>query len=238
MSSSSACKEIQRNWTPHVFDFWAHTMLKKYIYIYTFSCLFYSRNSLRFCPQRQGPLAGGAGRDKSPSHPSGNACGAGGSAVRGWTEPWALTCSRAPGERHTLGWCYWGRTGRVRKAICGRSPLEANTGKSFLEESKVEVSKYFSGSKNSSQQLSWVAAFFLHLQAGKFLCLNLAKTYFLSFLPSENRFWRGVSKRVMGWLVWIRNLHLQWSSFKLLLISYLQLPGIYLLLHFQVCFTN
>lgn len=42
---------------------------------------------------------------------------------------------------------YWGITSRVRKAIYDMSPLEANMEKLHLEGSKVEVSKYFSGSK-------------------------------------------------------------------------------------------
>lgn len=43
--------------------------------------------------------------------------------------------------------CYWGITSRVREAIHDKPPLEANMEKLHLERSKVEVSKYFSGSK-------------------------------------------------------------------------------------------
>lgn len=67
--------------------------------------------------------------------------------------------------------CYWGITGRVRKAIYDMSSLEANVEERHLEGGKCEVSKSFSGSKIKARSSHGcvLSSFAATLQ---FLCLN------------------------------------------------------------------
>lgn len=56
------------------------------------------------------------------------------------------------------------------------------------KKAKLRSANIFQGQKVTASSCHEWLLFFLHLQAGKFLWPNSNKTYFLSFLPSENRF--------------------------------------------------